>query len=176
MVKKDTNKYLLIVIIFIIIFFIAFVSFKSATSNENNKPNDNSLLSFEISDLNNSALKKLDLKDMYDYNIFYYGVTDVKLHYNNKIYDLETALKEKIISMEEIIEKSEKAAKENKIKSDEYLDGGSKIYRYENITIIKCNKDLTNNKDVYIGNKNMNLGNINDLNSTLSDDDSWLND
>lgn len=124
---------------------------------------------------NNHELKKLEFNGIYDYNVYYYGLSKVILYYNNQTFDLEKALKENVISMNEIIEESEKYATENKIKSSKYLDGGSTLYRYENLTILKCNTDATNNKDVYIGNKNMDLNDINDLNATLSDDTSWLN-
>ena len=40
-----------------------------------------------------------------------------------------------------------------------YKDGGSIIYKYDNYTIIKFHT-LDGNRDVYIGNKNMD---INDL-------------
>ena len=158
MVKKDTNKYLLIVIIFIIILFIAFVSFKSATSNENNKPNDNSLLSFEISDLNNSALKKLDLKDMYDYNIYAY-MGEVKILVNKKEITLRDALLENRITMDEIIAKANQDVEAGKIKGDMYKDGGSMIYQYHNYTIIKVH-NLDGNRDVYIGTTNMTLNDL----------------
>ena len=61
--------------------------------------------------------------------------------------------------MEEIIAKSNKDLEEKHIIGDVYLDGGSKIYIYNDYTIIKCNT-LNGNRDVYIGSKDMN---INDL-------------
>lgn len=171
---KNISKYLFVINILVIIFLIFFISYQFSTYNSN-KINSNNLLNFDITETNKNELKKLELNDMYDYNVYYYGLSEVILYYNNQTFNLEDALKENVISMNEIIEKSEKAAEENKIKSSKYLDGGSTLYRYENLTILKCNTDGTNNKDVYIGNKNMDLNDINDLNSTLSDDTSWLN-
>lgn len=172
--SKNLSKYLFVIFIFVMIFFIFFISYQFATYN-NDYINANTLLNFDITETNNNELKKLELNDIYDYNVYYYGLSEVILYYNNQTFNLEEALKENVISMNEIIEKSEKSATENKIKSSKYLDGGSTLYRYENLTILKCNTDATNNKDVYIGNKNMDLNDINDLNSTLSDDTSWLN-
>lgn len=173
MTKKNIKKCLFIIIIFIIIFLISFFSFQFATNNTK-RTKDTTLLSFKFTELNNNNLKKLDLNNIYDYNIYYYGISEVIISYDNQTFNLEEALKEKVISMEQIIERSEKSAKENKISSSQYLDGGSTLYKYENLTILKCNTDGTNNKDVYIGNTDMDLNDINDLNATLSEDTSWL--
>lgn len=87
---------------------------------------------------NNHELKKLELNGIYDYNVYYYGLSKVILYYNNQTFDLEKALKENVISMNEIIEESEKSATENKIKSSKYLDGvqhfiDMKILQYLNV-------------------------------------------
>lgn len=173
MTKKNIKKYLLTIILFFIIVLISFFSFHFAKNNTKTTK-DTTLLSFNFTELNNNSLKKLDLNDMYDYNIYYYGISEVIISYDNQTFNLEDALREKVLSMNEIIDRSEKSALENKIFSSQYLDGGSTLYKYENITILKCNTDGTNNKDVYIGNTDMDLNDINDLNATLSDDTSWL--
>lgn len=45
---------------------------------------------------------------------------------------------------------------------DTYKDGGTKLYRNDEMTVITCNKMLENkktNRDIYIGNKNLTLEN-----------------
>lgn len=96
--------------------------------------------------------------DKYDYTIYAYNGS-VNIRIEDKEYSLRDALLENKITMEEIIAKSNKDLEEKHIIGDVYLDGGSKIYIYNDYTIIKCNT-LNGNRDVYIGSKDMN---INDL-------------
>lgn len=91
----------------------------------------------------------------YDYNIYSYQGT-VEIIINNKTYTLEEALKNNKITMEEIIAKANKDFPN----AASYDDGGSIEYHYENYTIIKFHT-LGGNRNVYIGNKDLN---INDLN------------
>ncbi|MCL2859123.1 MAG: hypothetical protein FWF46_00840 [Oscillospiraceae bacterium] len=59
--------------------------------------------------------------------------------------------------MEDIIEKASDDGENGRLKYyDAYLDGGSRIYEYENYTIIKENT-LDGNRDVYIGIPTMRL-------------------
>lgn len=87
----------------------------------------------------------------YNYNVYILG-GNIEIVINNKTYPLETALKNNVITMEEIIEKANQDIEEPWI----YLDGGSKEYHYEDYTIIKLHT-LDGNRDVYFGNKDLNI-------------------
>lgn len=97
-----------------------------------------------------------ELKNKYDYNIYYYGLDSVIIKINNEELDLKEALLNNKITMEEIIEQAKSDKKNGIIKSAMYTDGGSMKYYYDDYTIIKSNS-LDGNKDVYIGISEMNL-------------------
>ncbi len=91
----------------------------------------------------------------YNYNVYvYYGTVDIVI--DNKTYSLETALKEDKITMHEIIAK----ASRDFPNAPSYDDGGSVEYHYDDYTIIKLHT-MNGNRDVYIGNKNLKLNDIN---------------
>ena len=159
--------------ILIIVLVIIFISIWSITKTFKSS-NSNNEFNLEIVKSTSLSTKQLDLNGLYDYNIFYYHISDATLTYKGSSYDLEDALKQNVISMDEIIEICEEYANENKISSDTYLDGGSRIYEFDNFTIIKCNIDGSNNRDVYIGVPDMDLSDITDSNSTLSESTDWL--
>lgn len=104
--------------------------------------------------------KILDKKEAekYNYNIYAYEVS-VNIKINGKLYPLRDALMQNKITMEEIIAKANNDLDSKKIDGDTYKDGGSRIYKYNNYTIIKFHK-LDGNRDVYIGNKDMTINNI----------------
>ena len=89
------------------------------------------------------------LSAIYDYDIYYYGFDNCKVQIDNKEIDLEQALIEKKVTMEQIIEQAEKDSKAEIIVSDMYRDGGTMIYFYDTYTIIK-NHSIDGNRDVYI--------------------------
>ncbi len=100
--------------------------------------------------------------EMYDYSIY---VCDgsVNVLIDGEEISLRKALVENIITMEQILEKADKDLNEGNITGDIYRDGGSKEYHYENYTIIKLNREMTidmTNRDVYIGSKDMKVGNF----------------
>ena len=94
--------------------------------------------------------------EKYDYNIYSYG-GNIEIKIRNQKYTLREALLNDKIDMSDIIDKCIKNEKDGKIKTDMYLDGGSKIYKYEEYWIIKCNQSKV--KDVYIGMPGMELNN-----------------
>ena len=165
-----------IVIIVLLVFIITFWGVAKTFKSSDTDINDDNNFSLEIVTSDSLNIKQLDLSDLYDYNIFYYHISDAILTYKGSSYGLEDALKQGVISMDKIIEICENYANENKISSDTYLDGGSKIYKFDNFTIIKCNIDGSNNSDVYIGVSGMNLSDITDSDSTstLSESTDWL--
>lgn len=94
----------------------------------------------------------------YSYNVKSCG-GNVYILINGQKYELRQALLERKITVEEIIEKANQDVENNIITGDVYRDGGSRIYLYSDYTIIKCNS-LNGNRDVYIGDKIMNLNDI----------------
>lgn len=104
----------------------------------------------KTNDLETRTIIKAQDNNNYSYNIFSYG-GEVKIKIDNVEYDLRTALLEEKITMEEIIEKANKDAFEDKtIKVDTLKDGGTNKYYYKDYTIIKYHT-LDGNSDVYIG-------------------------
>ncbi len=91
----------------------------------------------------------------YNYNVYIYnGKADIVI--DKTIYSLEDALKENKITMNEIIAKANRDIPD----AVSYDDGGSIEYHYANYTIIKVHK-INGNRDVYIGNKNLTLNDLN---------------
>lgn len=104
----------------------------------------------KTNDLETRTIIKAHDNNNYSYNIFSYG-GEVAIKIDNVEYDLKTALLEEKITMEEIIEKANKDAFEDKtIKVDTFKDGGSNKYYYDDYAIIK-HRTLDGNSDVYIG-------------------------
>ena len=103
----------------------------------------------KTNDLETRTIIKAHENNKYSYNIFSCG-GDVKIKIDNVEYDLRTALLEEKITMEEIIEKANKDAFEDKtIKVDSLNDGGTNIYYYNDYTIIKWHT-VSGNFDVDI--------------------------
>lgn len=86
------------------------------------------------------------LKEQKDRKIYTYCLNDVTIKINDKEEDLKKIIKTDDKAIEKIIDTLE--LKEN------YSDGGTKLYKGENLTLIKCHT-LDGNKDIYIGNQNM---------------------
>ena len=100
-----------------------------------------------------------ELAKKYNYDIYYYGLEDVKIKIDNTEIDLKEALSNNKVTMEQIIEQAE-ADKENEvINADMYKEGGTMIYWYGTYTIIKSHS-LDGNRDVYIGIPEMNLNSV----------------
>ena len=99
------------------------------------------------SNINNNCIYKPELfMEQEDRNIYTYCLDDVKIKFNDK----EKNLKDFIKTDEEAIDKIIGILEFK----DVVYDGGSKIYKGENVTLIKCNT-LDGNKDIYIGDQNM---------------------
>ena len=96
-----------------------------------------------ISDCNNKPQLLVTKEDI---NIYTYCINDVMLNVNNKKFDLKEYINSKEKPIEKIIEI---------LKVDDVIyDGGTTIYKGNNITLIRCNT-LDGNKDIYIGDSNM---------------------
>ena len=71
---------------------------------------------------------------------------------DDMVYDFEKALKEKVITIEQILEQAKLDDKYGICKEEMYSDGGTVEYLYDNYTIIKYNT-LDGNEDLVIGPK-----------------------
>lgn len=98
--------------------------------------------------------KELDKSDT-DYNLYYYGINEVRININNKTMLLEEALRSGKMTIDGLIIKANKDFPDAPI----YKDGGSVEYHYDNYTIIKMHT-LDGNRDVYIGSKDITINNI----------------
>ncbi len=130
-----------------------------------NKQNDFSLVFYQKTAIKPKQIEKIISKgeiEELDYNVYSFeGNVAINLNSNNaelteNSISLRDALLQDKITMEEIIEKANKDFP-NVISYD---DGGSKEYHYPTYTIIKLNK-LMGNKDVYIGNKDITIHDLN---------------
>ena len=130
-----------------------------------NKQNDFSLVFYQKTAIKPKQIEKIISKgeiEEIDYNVYSFeGNVAINLNSDNaelteNSISLRDALLQDKITMEEIIEKANKDFP-NVISYD---DGGSKEYHYPTYTIIKLNK-LMGNKDVYIGDKDMTIHDLN---------------
>ena len=104
--------------------------------------------------------------DKYDYDIYSYkGTVDIVI--DEEKMSLREALINNKITVDEILEKAQKDAREDKtIFGDVYLDGGSSFYIYNDYQILKLNtlqgidSEVPPIKDLYIGVPSMYLGDI----------------
>lgn len=103
--------------------------------------------------------KILNNKELYknnaDYDLYYYGIDEVKITINNKTMLLEEALRSGKMTIDGLIIKANKDFPNTEV----YKDGGSMEYHYGNYTIIKLHK-LDGNRDVYIGKPNLTLSDL----------------
>ena len=90
----------------------------------------------------------------YDYDVYlYYGTMDIIV--DAKKYSLEDALKNNLITIDEIIAKADEDIPDAPV----YKDGGSKEYNYDNYKIIKMHK-LDGNNNIYFGSKDLDINDI----------------
>ena len=96
--------------------------------------------------------------EKYDYNVYSY-MGEVKIVIDGEEMSLRDSLLQNKITMDEIIAKANQDVTDKKISGDQYNDGGSILYKYENYTIIKVH-NLDGNRDVYIGTPDMELNDL----------------
>ena len=84
---------------------------------------------------------------------YYYGNTDFRLFLTEGSYryDLETSLKNKLVTFDDILAKNKNV--------ETYRDGGSKMYYFNQFNILICNT-INGNKDVIIGDTELKIGNL----------------
>lgn len=99
--------------------------------------------------------KILNNQDIYEsnssYDLYYYGFENIYVNINNEEdLKLEDALKQGKITTDAIIAKANKDLENKIIEGDMFKDGGSMIYKYPKLTIIKSHT-TEGNREVYIG-------------------------
>lgn len=113
---------------------------------------------------NEEVTKILDKSESnkYNYNIYSYKGT-VGIIINGEKMSLREALLNDKITIDKILEKAEKDAKEDRtILRSVYMDGGSRVYIYNDYTILKCNT-ISGDKDLYIGVPSMYIDDVRKL-------------
>ena len=96
--------------------------------------------------------------ETYDYDIYCYNV-NVEIEIDGNLLSLRDALLNNKISMNEILEKSNKDLLEGKITVANYKDGGSRLYKYDDYTILKCHT-IDGNRNVYFGTPEMTINDV----------------
>ena len=108
---------------------------------------------------NKNTNKILNNRDLYknnsDYDLYYYGLDEVKITVDNKTMSLKEALRSGKMTIDGLIIKANKDFPN----AVSYDDGGSMEYHYDNYTIIKLHK-VDGNRDVYIGTKDITINDI----------------
>ena len=94
-------------------------------------------------DCNNKAQLLVEQKDR---KIYTYCLNDVTIKINDKEENLKNFIETDDKAIDKIIDTLEF--------EDAFSDGGTKTYRGENLTLVKC-YTLDGNRDIYIGNQNM---------------------
>lgn len=111
------------------------------------------IIPFELEYLQRKDLgieKIIEKGDKVKYDVYTFG-GDVKIKLGEETLNLEDAINQDKITMENILHQCILDAQAGKIETPaEYSDGGSVIYFYPNYSILKC-YCLDGNRDVYIG-------------------------
>lgn len=90
-------------------------------------------------------------KDNSNYDLYYYGFENIYVNINNEEdLKLEDALKQGKVTLDAIIAEANKDLDNKVIEGNMYDDGGTTIYKYPKLTIIKSHT-LDGDRDVYIG-------------------------
>ena len=143
------KKYLKITLILLVVSIICILIINSVKdkkqsnySNENNNIKTKEITDYIIINEDNNP-----------YTIYYYGINTATININNTKYELNKAIKENKITLDEIFNEMKLYAELN--------DGGTEIYRNnnynllnDNYTIIKCHT-IDGNRDIYIGDSTM---------------------
>lgn len=143
------NKYLKFILIILTISLCILI-----TNFINNKKQSNN--SNQLNNLKTKEITKYEIinQDTNPYTIYYYGINSATINLNDKKHEINKAIKENKITLDEILNEMEIYGEIN--------DGGTKIYRNnnnlklfnDNYTIIKCNR-INGSKDIYIGDNEM---------------------
>ena len=141
------KKRKVLILCFLIMIVIVGVIFIIYQSKERNKLSVNAIVDQDCE----------EKKHYFDYEgrkVYLACVNSVTINKNNKNYDLKYALDNKIIDFYDIL-----SIAKNK---EEYWDGGSIIYRYDDFTIVVYQRYAGNQNvcdDIIIGNNKIEIGN-----------------
>ena len=105
------------------------------------------------SNIKRELITDKNFEQKHGYNVYYYGIEEVKVLQNGKEIDLKEAISKDNAIIEKIVLKAEKDTGLGIVKNyGMYNDGGTAEYTYNNYNIIKCDKlsENGNIKDVYI--------------------------
>ena len=110
--------------------------------------------------LNNSSINPYGQ----DYDLYYYGLSDVYASVDGITIPLEEALKYGKLSIESLIADSKRLASLKRIVYNDSAENGCAVYEYSDFKIIKYNT-ADGNRDIYIGSSDMNT-NVQNLTHT----------
>ena len=101
-----------------------------------------------IVDANNNCSNEMNLYYQDKDNKYYIDcLNNMQIKYSQEdIYDLKYILQDKKVTLEDLYKKA--------LEKEEYDDGGSVLYKFDNFNILKCNT-TEGNKDIIFGNKTL---------------------
>ena len=106
------------------------------------------------SNIKRELITDKNFEQKHGYNVYYYGIEEVKVLQNGKEIDLKEAISKNNVIIEKIVLKAEKDTGLGIVKNyGMYKDGGTEEYEYDNYNIIKSNRlagENSRNRDVYI--------------------------
>ena len=106
------------------------------------------------SNIKRELITDKNFEQKHGYNVYYYGIEEVKVLQNGKEIDLKEAISKNNAIIEKIVLKAEKDTGLGIVKNyGMYKDGGTEEYEYDNYNIIKSNRlagENSRNRDVYI--------------------------
>ena len=106
------------------------------------------------SNIKKELITDKNFEQKHGYNVYYYGIEEVKVLQNGKEVELKEAISKDNAIIEKIVLKAEKDTGLGIVKNyGIYKDGGTEEYEYDNYNIIKSNRlagENSRNRDVYI--------------------------
>ena len=106
------------------------------------------------SNIKKELITDKNFEQKHGYNVYYYGVEDIKVLKDGKEIDLKEAISKDNAIIEKIVLKAEKDTGLGIVKNyGMYKDGGTEEYEYDDYNIIKSNRlagENSRNRDVYI--------------------------
>lgn len=150
----------IILIVIISIFIITFIFIRNCNKTDNEIiTQDGSKNNFSFTIEKSKENKKTLVLTPNDtnninYNIYYYGINNIKINFVDDVIDLKQAVISDKISLDEIINKNS-----NSTSTEAYKDGGSIRFFYKGCCFIKL-KTIDGQEDLYIGNLDMTMEDI----------------
>lgn len=156
--KKKVIILILVIIVLALVIIMAEI-LKNNIENKKEKTNISYISFGSDTKMEVDKSKKEKIMQYNDYSIYFYDIKEVQFEYKGKTINLKESLKSKEINIEQVIKQSEEDVKNDKAYSTICLDGGSKLYKYDDFSILKMNS-ADGNKDVYIGQRNMGMSGV----------------